>query len=536
MVWRVNSKIVGVVARLLPEVGFACLARGYRPLFGALVMIFALTMTSVAAGQTAARGGGTPPVDYLIAQFQQSVADGEHEKATEKMLFFARQKRRDQDSRLKLFLALTEQAIETDNHPSYLALIDAAKNINPGFGHFLQLHHFNYQPAKLAIVESLIWLAKNNSHHVDDISVRFLWRVYHFIDETDPDKTFELLESLFDYGYPREYAALSIDTMYLELIRRYLQVDNIDRAKRVLQTAITDLEVYFDIWHDKRYAELWPLIEDEGMFDPQAIIQRNLQLAFDYLENDQSKTWNQWIETKTHIVRLYRSKGDYEAAIEFAKSAIEEVPDSVKNEDKFFWLQQQLVHVYDDAGYWQRAKDLNGAILNKDIENHPILVNGHINFAVSLLENRELARAEILANKIITDFADYTSDYGEYFAKAVLTCVLSQTGKRRQARQILNQMLSDASINYYASTRAALCLQDVESTRRLYLERLADPKERAETLSYLSHYSNAVGPIKNQQLKLFRDSVINQDSLRELINQYGRIRSWNLPSGYWDGL
>ena len=498
-------------------------------------LLFCWSVNTLRAGELA-RGGGMPSVATIVDQYEQLISQGKRQEGIDKVIRFATQPRRDKNDRLKLFLTLTENAIEEKNNEEYLQILSQAKRYEMEFGHYLTLHHFYYDPAKPDIVNSIIWLAQHQSPNLKNVRVRFIWRIYHYIEDIDADKAFQLLEGLFNFGFPKDYRALSIDSLYLELIQRYLERDQLELAKRVLKSSITDLNVYFMVWHDNRFKKLWPLLENEGEFNPVKITQRNIQMAMDYLQSDKEKNWNQWIETKTQIVSLYRSLGLYEKAIEYANEAIEEVPESVKDEDHFYWLRQELIHVYDDSGYWLQAKELSEKVISEDIVGNPTLINGHINYAISLLENDELAYAEIIANRIVNDFAGYTSDYGEYFAKAVLVCVRSLTGKKVAARKLFQAMKQKAQTNYYATTRAALCLKDSKAVSELYLERLRDPGERAETLSYLSQYSARYSDDKNRELLLFRENVIHRRALQNAIKRYGRISRWSLPSGYWDGL
>lgn len=482
------------------------------------------------------RGGGIPPVKKVTEQYRQLVDIGDKQKATDMVLKYASQPRRLEKDRLKLYFMLTDEAIDSDGPENFIRLIEKIKHEDAAIGHFLEIHYFNYTSVKNRVVDSIIWLAKNDSPRLSRIRTTYIWRIYRYTKKVGHDLSFRFLQSLYEYGFPRSQAPLAPESLYLEWVKVLLAEGKVHKAKQVVDRVISSFEIYFYIWHDNRYKALWPYLEEKGKFDPKVGINNEIAIAQKYLESDSPKTWGEWLKVTTKLVEKNRSLANYSEAISIAETAIAEVPLEVQTDSSFFWLQQALVSSYIESGRWSKARSLMEEILAFDLKERPQNINAIINYAGYLLERGKNVDAVRLANQVLNEYESYTSDYGEYYAKAVLVCAFNEQGESVKAANLFASMYREFYKNYYASTHAAVCMKDKNATQNILVSRIKDPEERHYTLGYLSNYTTHIKVYRKPEQMLFFKRMSQSQKVQEALRKYGRTKSWPLPQVYWSEL
>lgn len=498
-----------------------------------LITISFLFQMPLSAGP---KGGGIPPIDKVTDRYQKIIEQGDKQKATELVLKYASQKRRAEKDRLKLYFMLTDAAIDSDDTEKYIQLIEKIKRSDVAIAHFLEVHYFNYSSVKDRVVDSIIWLAKNNSPRLSRVRTTYIWRIYRYTKEVSNELSFHFLQSLYEYGFPRSEVPLAPESLYLELVKELLARGEFNRARQVVDDVITSFESYLYIWHDNRYQALWPHLERQGKFEPKPGVNQEIKRMEEFLQSDIPKTWSEWIKVTTKLVEKKRSIAQFDEAISIAKDAIAEVPEDVQSSTNFFWLQQALAAAYIENGDWSKVRVLMNEVLSTDLKDRPQNISAVINYAGYLLERGKINDAVQMANQVLNEYKSYTSEYGQYFALAILVCAYQERGQHQKAKEQFSAMYREFNKNYYASTHAAVCMQDRSATRNILIKRIEDPEERHYTLAYLSDYTTHKKLYRKPEQMLFLQQVANTYQVRMVVEKYGRTKSWRLPQVYWGEL
>jgi tetratricopeptide (TPR) repeat protein len=428
---------------------------------------------------------------------------------------------------------------DDDNLNGFLQSIGSAISIDAGQGHYWNARLFDQSPDKAFSLKSVHYLIEENSPLLQQFDTPFFWRVVNDLrDQEEEDagaeeQVYDLLSKLEAGGYSGGSEGNSPEYLYLELTRLQLKRGLGELAALTAKKHLKSPQIMIDIWHDKIYEPLWASLAEAGFFRHSYIVEQEIKIAKDGIAKSQNTDWEGWLKNRLNMVQALRQVGQIEKAKQYAEITIEVTPADYHTLDNFFWIQNERAYLLEDLGDRTSALAIMEKVSEADPDEHGGIISQIINYSIMLWRAGQPEKSVEIADKIIDELDDYTSDYGTLWAKAAKICALTDMDQSELAQKIYDEAKSEPDTNYSAVTASAVCMQDLEYAKELYKERLADDEARATALIALSTFRRSGNEGRGAIIRDAITEIAKAPDVIEVVDKVGRLGNWQLPLSYW---
>lgn len=337
-----------------------------------------------------------------------------------------------------------------------------------------------------AAVDRLIFLAQDNKHDelliINEISIFDLSRSLLLSKKYDLRN--EMYEALYQSKYFEQLTLnIQADTAYALLLKD-LEIGKIDRSKALL-AKINSPASYIDLIADRKFAPIWPVIEDAAGINLKTIGAKFVNQHAEMYHKDPSN--RNHFQEYAHAL-LYA--GRFEDVVELVK--INDMTHLVEDDA---WALNVKAYALDSLGRNTEAESIFDAIaaIPYDPDVNGWLVSFVINRAMRLVEVGNWQKgldATILAEVIVKKSGN---DYANMLVQKTKVCVLTRIGREEEAKKILDLIFEKRKDSYSEAAKAMLCANDENRAATIVLEALADA----------DYYSVMVNDLQRPEFELF---------------------------------
>ena len=230
-----------------------------------------------------------------------------------------------------------------------------------------------------------------------------------------------------------------------------------------------------------------------------------------------------------------RLAGQYEEAIEFADSIVQNWPQIEAVGRDAYWFVNEYAYTLSDAAYPEKAHALMKRLVNLGVAENGQLISMAINRAMLLLHwgNFEAALAAIDEIEGLDD--DLATEYGWmwiYYGKA---CSLYQLGRAQEAAAVLRDSIAPiAEKNHGAHTKTLLCLEETDAAAETVIDRLHQQTEKGDViLSFAELTGSKPTPPLLAVLQERAEEMRERPEVRREFNKVGRVISFSGANAPW---
>lgn len=246
---------------------------------------------------------------------------------------------------------------------------------------------------------------------------------------------------------------------------------DIAQATSLLEHIIDPMRIA-DLYANEDSKSLWPVIARNSGEDLREAVDRYIILSKAAAESSPGD----FSRRRAHVEAL-RHTQDYDAAIEYAETAIGDWGRVEAVGEDAFWFVNEYAWLLSEAGRPDDADSAMSRLLELGTDNYGSLVSMAINQANIRLNWGRFEEALSAATALEKRERFPASDYGwmwVYYAKA---CALHQLDRSEEALEIMRTSMDPiATKNPAALTKTLLCMNDLDAAAELLVERLGDPE------------------------------------------------------------
>lgn len=353
-----------------------------------------------------------------------------------------------------------------------------------------------------------------------------IYRIWRALRKKGGAPLYRFLQTLLDAGFDGGRGHGAIDWMWLDLTRLHAQAGRSEDARAALDR-IFDPKAILEAMIDRRYADLWPILDGRGIADAESLYRRDLDYAKERLAAHPKSLavlyqyfgalrQAEEFTAARHVAQDYfRHSGEYDAE------------DALERRRISLAFLEGMAAIARAEGRWDEALDLMRSLAGLSADAFPSLVNQKIDLAIYLLEARRYEEALAAAARINPDRA---RKYGNFFIRMVEACSHAFLGDDEAAGAAAAPVLAEPTANPGAAELIALCLDDAEEVVRVFLVLLDDPDSRSDALLTLAlHQPEDDGIALLVALRRRLDAIRDDPRLVAARRHYGRELPFPLP-------
>jgi hypothetical protein len=258
-----------------------------------------------------------------------------------------------------------------------------------------------------------------------------------------------------------------------------------------LLTYIDDPQTIENLLVQKRYAALWPKVEDRAGIHLTKVRESSVASA----EQDYLKAPDDHEKLKVYItaLRLAGRRDDVIALrskLPITRETIERV-----DEDYGWSINELALALYEDGR--AAEADQTFALLNETpMENASWRVSMIINRLELLVTGGKFEKAATLLGATELSAKVDGSDYARQLVRRLKFCTLSSLGRKAEATTVLPDMLAHAKDAPQPTVEGLLCAGEIDQAEQLTLQTLNDPKATsAKKRTFEADFVRALQPV-----------------------------------------
>jgi len=352
----------------------------------------------------------------------------------------------------------------------------------------------------------------------------FFWALRKTRD--DPAAKLELLTRLRQPPWSTDSAKdASANGWALSQAQLLMETGDATKAGILLEGA-TATFVLLQVAQDRRFAPLWPALEQAGRFDWTRVAEAELALT-----RAQATRRPESLEPIATQIDALRAMGRYDEALALGDAYAVRLDKGERFDDantQRAWLLNNHAYTLYDLGRFDDADRVMKSAQGRDG------VSQRINRA-ELLSN---AGKPAQALEVLSEVKEkQSSPYGLMWRDAGLVCARFRLGDRAGAEALLPSMRERWKENAAALTRALICLDALDEAAALYVRRLEDPAERAGALeAFRVGRPPPVPPPALVEFEARRAKVLARPEVQAALAKWGRPLTLPLAGTYWGAL
>lgn len=230
-----------------------------------------------------------------------------------------------------------------------------------------------------------------------------------------------------------------------------------------------------------------------------------------------------------------RSVGKNEEAVAIAQPWLADVAATVAEAGRASWIVNDGAFALVALGRTDQALNAMGRLAGLDIAAHPEsdLISSGINYGGLLWQVGRPQESLAYIARLRPLAAEHASDYGRTWIAGHAACANAALGRTAAAVAELRQMEVRPSVNAAALNMALLCMNDLDGSERLVIERLGSD-DPAEMLVALQDFrlETSEGAALDAVRRRF-DQVRSRPAVRAAIERAGRILSLPVDRTYY---